>query len=332
MQQADVVVVGAGVAGLTAAMIAASHGVSTLVLEQLAPGGQVATIEKIGNLPGFPDGIAGYEIGPLLQQQAEAAGAVVELETVSAIEAGEGGYRVICAGGGIAARAVIIAAGSVLRKLDISGESEFAGRGVSHCASCDGPLFRDQPVTVVGGGDSAFDEALVLAGFASEVTLVHREAAPVARASAVERLSAIPNVRIVADAEIVAIEGDARVSEIAIRSGGEISRRPCRAVFAYVGLQPQSGFLRDFVALDADGHIVTDPMMRTSRPGVFAAGDIRAGSVKMLASVAGDAATAAIGAVQYLRAAHEKTTAQTNSTWEGNSLGVAGRSRSASGR
>jgi thioredoxin reductase (NADPH) len=332
MREADVVVVGAGVAGLTAAMIAASHGVSTLVLEQLAPGGQVSTIEKIGNFPGFPDGIAGYEIGPLLQQQAEAAGAAVELETVSAIEAGESGYRVICAGGEIAARAVIIAAGSTLRKLGILGESEFAGRGVSHCASCDGPLFKDQPVTVVGGGDSAFDEALVLAGFASEVTLVHRGPAPVARASAVALLSGLPNVRIVADAEIVAIEGDARVSEIAIRRGGEISRQPCRAVFAYVGLEPQTGWLKDFVALDADGHIVTDMMMRTSCPGIFAAGDIRAGSVKMLASVAGDAATAAVGAVQYLRAAREDDSKTTNRTWEGNSLGVAGRSRSASGR
>jgi thioredoxin reductase (NADPH) len=328
MREADVVVVGAGVAGLTAAMIAASHGVSTLVLERLAPGGQVATIEKIGNFPGFPDGIAGYEIGPLLQQQAEAAGAGVELETVSAIEAGEGGYRVICAGGEIAARTLIIAAGSTLRKLDISGESEFTGRGVSHCASCDGPLFRDQPVTVIGGGDSAFDEALVLTGFASDVTLVHRGPAPLARASAVALLSVLHNVRIVADAEIVAIEGDARVSEIAIRSGGEISRQPCRAVFAYVGLEPQTGMLKDFVALDAAGHIVTDMMMRTSRPGIFAAGDIRAGSVKMLAAVAGDAATAAIGAVQYLREA----CANNNRTWEGSSLGVAGRSRSASGR
>ncbi len=301
MQDADVVVVGAGVAGLTAAMIAASYGVSTLVLEQLAPGGQVATVEKITNFSGFPDGIAGYEIGPLLQQQAEAAGAVIELETVSAIAGGDNGYRVICGGGEISARAVIIAAGSTLRKLDIAGESEFAGRGVSHCASCDGPLFRGQPVAVVGGGDSAFDEALVLAGFASEVTLVHRERAPLARTSAVERLSALPNVRIFADSELASIEGDARVSEIAIQHRGEIRRQPCSAVFAYVGLEPRTGFLRDFAALDDGGHIVTDLTMRASRPGIFAAGDIRAGSVKMLASVAGDAATAAIGAVRYLR-------------------------------
>lgn len=153
MQHADVVVIGAGVAGLTAAMIAAGQGVSTLVVEQLAPGGQVATVEKVWNFPGFPDGIAGYELGPLLQQQAEAAGAAVQLDSVSAVTVGDGAYRVICAGDEIVARAVIIAAGSSLRKLGIPGETEFAGRGVSHCASCDGPLFKGHPVAVIGGGD-----------------------------------------------------------------------------------------------------------------------------------------------------------------------------------
>src|ERR1700679_2449333 len=140
MQHVDVVVIGAGVAGLTAGMIAAGHGASTVVVEQLAPGGQIATIETIRNFPGFPDGIAGYELGPLLQQQAEAAGAAVQLDSVSAIAAGGGNYRVVCADEEIMARAVIIAAGSSLRKLEIAGEAEFTGRGVSHCASCDGPL------------------------------------------------------------------------------------------------------------------------------------------------------------------------------------------------
>ncbi len=138
MQHADVVIIGAGVAGLTAAMIAAGHGARTLVVEQLATGGQVATIEKIRNLPGFPDGIAGYELGPLLLLQSEAAGAAVQLDCVSAIAVGDGVYRVICAEDEIVARAVIIAAGSSLRKLGISGEAEFAGRGMSHCAACDG--------------------------------------------------------------------------------------------------------------------------------------------------------------------------------------------------
>jgi len=328
MQHADVVVIGAGVAGLTAAMIAAGHGASTVVVEQLGPGGQVATIEKLRNFPGFPDGIAGYELGPLLQQQAEAAGAMVQLDSVTAIAAGDGVYRVICAAEEIMARAVIIAAGSSLRKLGVPGEAEFAGRGVSHCASCDGPLFKDQPVAVVGGGDSAFDEALVLAAHASGVTVIHRGCSPSARPSAIAQLAALSHVRILADAEVVAIEGDTRVTGVAIRRGAEVERRPCRGVFAYAGLLPRTGFLQDILALDAEGHIVTDLMMRASRPGLFAAGDIRAGSVKLLASVAGDAATAAMSALRYLQAAGENK----NTKWEGNDLGVAERSRSASGR
>jgi len=316
MQHADVVVIGAGVAGLTAAMIAAGHGVRTHVVEQLAPGGQVATIEKVQNLPGFPDGIAGYELGPLLQQQAEAAGALVQLDSVSAVAAGDGVYRVICAEEEIVARAVIIAAGSSLRKLGISGEAEFTGRGVSHCASCDGPLFKGQPVTVVGGGDSAFDEALVLAGYASEVTVIHRGSAPSARPAAIAQLAALPNVRILADAEVVVIEGDTRVTGVAIRRGAETEHRPCRAVFAYTGLEPRSSFLQGIVALDAGGHILTDLMMRASRPGLFAAGDIRAGSVRLLASVAGDAATAAISAVRYLQTARDNN----KRDWEGDAF------------
>jgi len=328
MQHADVVVIGAGVAGLTAAMIAAGHGVSTLVIEQLAPGGQIATIEKIRNFPGFPDGVAGYELGPLLQQQAEAAGAMIQLDTVSAIAAADGGYRVICADEEIEARAVIIAAGSSLRKLGISGEAEFAGRGVSHCAACDGPLLKGQPVIVIGGGDSAFDEALVLAGYASEVTLIHRGSYPSARPGAIAQLAALAHVRIIADAEVVAIDGDKVLTGVAIRRGAETERKLCRAVFAYVGLEPRTGFLQDLIALDAGGRIVTDLMMCASRPGLFAAGDIRAGSVNMLASVAGDAATAAISAVRYLQAAQKTKSTE----WEGDDLGVAERSRTASGR
>jgi thioredoxin reductase (NADPH) len=184
-------------------------------------------------------------------------------------------------------------------------------------------------VIVIGGGDSAFDEALVLAAHASAVTLIHRGSGPTARPAAVAQLAALPHVRILSRAEAVAIEGDTTgVTGVAVCRGAQVERTPCRAVFAYTGLEPRTGFLRDLVALDADGHIVTDQMMRASRPGLFAAGDIRAGSVRLLASVAGDAATAAISAVRYLQAAREDK----DMDWRGNDLGVAERSRSASGR
>ena len=171
-------------------------------------------------------------------------------------------------------------------------------------------------MTVVGGGDSAFDEALVLAGYASEVTVIHRGSAPSARPAAIAQLAALPNVRILADAEVVVIEGDTRVTGVAIRRGAETEHRPCRAVFAYTGLEPRSSFLQGIVALDAGGHILTDLMMRASRPGLFAAGDIRAGSVRLLASVAGDAATAAISAVRYLQTARDNN----KRDWEGDAF------------
>ncbi|MGY3691719.1 thioredoxin reductase (NADPH) [Bradyrhizobium sp. USDA 3240] len=328
MQDADVVVIGAGVAGLTAAMIAAGHGANTLVIEQSMPGGQVATIERIRNFPGYPDGVAGYELGPLLQQQAEAVGAAVRLDRVSALIPGDGAFRVVCGEDEVVARAVIMAAGSSLRQLGVAGEAEFAGRGVSHCAACDGPLFTGQAVAVVGGGDSAVDEALVLAGHASELTLVHRGRSPSARSPAVAQLAALPHVSIVSDADVVAIEGDRQVRVIVIRRGEQIERKPCGAVFVYPGHEPRSALLRDLVALDNDGHIETDLMMRTSLPGLFAAGDIRSRSVRLLASVAGDAATAAISAIRYLQTDRDKN----SDCWQGDDLGVGKRSRSASGR
>jgi len=323
MRQADVVIVGAGVAGLSAAMITAAHGARTLVLEQLVPGGQIAGVEMIGNVPGFSDSVAGYELGPLLQQQAERAGAIVELEGVSAISVEEVGYRIACSRDDILARAVIVAAGSSLRALDVPGERELAGRGISHCAACDGPLFKGQPVVVVGGGDSAFDEAAALASFASEVTVIHRGREPAARAAAVMRLTALDHVTTVADAEVTAIEGDRHVEAVTIRHGNRVERKACRAVFVYAGLEPRSQIVRDLVSLDLEGHIITDLMMRTSRPGVFAAGDVRAGSVKLLAAVAGDAATAAIGAIRYLRTNDENK----NMIGQGDDLGAAERVR-----
>ena len=306
MEDADIVVIGAGVAGLTAAATAASLGLRTLVVEQFAPGGQVSTVEGVRNFPGFPNGVAGYELGPLLQQQAEEAGASMRLESVSAIASSGEGYRLDCDGEPIAARAVILAVGSSLRKLGVPGEEEFVGRGVTHCASCDGPLLKGQTVVVVGGGDSACDEALVLAVHAAKVMLLHRGAHPVARREAVDRLRAMPNVEITAEAEIVAIHGETVVTGVDIKTPQGTHRAACGGVFAYVGLRPRTEWLQGFVTTDSDGRIASDSAMRTSQPGIFVAGDVRAGSVCLLASVAGDGAAAAISAARYLGAESKK--------------------------
>ena len=186
MQDIDVVIVGAGVAGLTAAMVAGRHGVKVAVVDRIGVGGQISTAEWIENFPGFPQGIAGHELGPLLHEQAEAVGVEFMLDTIESI-APEGGRFLVRGVDTLQARAVIVAAGSAPRPLGIPGEVSFLGKGVSHCASCDGPLFKGEEVVVVGGGDSGLDEALVLAAHAARVTVVHRGASLRAQQAVVAR-------------------------------------------------------------------------------------------------------------------------------------------------
>jgi thioredoxin reductase (NADPH) len=296
----DVLVIGAGIAGLTAAATAASHGLETLVVEHMAAGGQVATVERIHNLPGFAEGVAGYELGPLLQQQAEEAGARFLMDTVDSVHRAERGFEVACASGIVLARTVIVAAGSSRRKLDVPGEAALEGRGVSHCAACDGPFFRGAITVIAGGGDSAFDEALVLAEQAGEVVIVHKGPAPKARRAAVTRAAAEPKIRVVANAEIVGIVGEGEVTGVALQSETGAQTIAAAGIFVYVGLAPNSGFLGNLVETDAGGRIVTDATLQSSCPGLFAAGDIRAESPYLLASAAGDGAAAALGAIHRL--------------------------------
>jgi thioredoxin reductase (NADPH) len=302
MQDIDVVIVGAGVAGLTAAMVAGRHGVKVAVVDRMGAGGQISTAERIENFPGFPQGIAGHELGPLLHEQAEAAGVEFMLDTIESI-APEGGRFLVRGVDTLRARAVIVAAGSALRSLGIPGEESFLGKGVSHCASCDGPFFKGEEVVVVGGGDSGLDEALVLTAHAARVTVVHRGASLRAQQSVVARASADPRVAILLDTVVEEIVGGDAVSGVRLRDqkSGEARLQPVKGVFVHAGLEPNSIFLQGLVALDGAGHIETDAMMRTSRPGLFAAGDIRKGSVALIAAVAGDGATAAVAAVRYLQ-------------------------------
>jgi len=302
MQDIDVVVIGAGVAGLTAAMVAGRHGVKVAVIDRIGVGGQISTAERIENFPGFPQGVAGHELGPLLHEQAEAAGVEFMLDTVESI-APEGDRFLVRGVDTLQARAVIVAAGSAPRSLGISGEESFLGKGVSHCASCDGPFFKGEEVVVVGGGDSGVDEALVLAAHAARVTVVHRGASLRAQQSVVARASADPRIAILLDTVVEEIVGGDAVSGVRLRDqkSGEARLQPVKGVFVHVGLEPNTMFLQGLVALDGAGYIETDAMMRTSRRGLFAAGDIRKGSVALIAAVAGDGATAAVAAVRYLQ-------------------------------
>jgi thioredoxin reductase (NADPH) len=303
MREFDLVIVGAGVAGLTAAMLAGRHGLKVAVVEQLGAGGQIINAERIENFPGFPQGLGGHELGPLLHEQAEAAGAEFVLDTVQRLEAHDEHRIVRCAGEDLRARAVIIAAGSTLRSLGIPGEETFLGRGVSHCASCDGAFFAGQRVCVIGGGDSALDEALVLAEHAARVMVVHRGEKLDAQRAVQDKLPLNGKIEVVLRTVAEEIVGDEAVSAVRLRDLASDTARvqEVRGVFVYVGLEPNTAFLCGLLALDPSGHIVTDINMRTSLAGVFAAGDIRQHSVAQLAAAAGDGATAAISAWRYLK-------------------------------
>src|SRR5438105_3227893 len=222
----DLLIVGGGLAGLTAAMYGARIGLRTAVVEHMVPGGQVLNVEKIENFPGFPRGIAGFDLGPLVQEQAEAAGAEFVMDTAIGLDV-VGDRRVLrCAGGDLTTRALIVAAGSALRSLGIPGESEFLGKGVSHCASCDAPFFVGKEVCVVGGGDSALDEAAVLAAQVGRVLVVHRGASFSAQQVAVQRLQRQANVELLFETELLGIRGSNTVSAVDLRANGATREQP----------------------------------------------------------------------------------------------------------
>jgi thioredoxin reductase (NADPH) len=302
MREYDLVVVGAGLAGLTAGLYAGRYGLGVAIVDQMGAGGQVVNVEKIENFPGFPQGIAGYELGPIVQEQAEAAGAEFVMDAVEALSLAGDSRILRCAEEELHARAVIIAAGSSLRSLGIPGEDRFTGNGVSHCASCDAPFFAGQEACVIGGGDSALDEAAVLAQQAARVRVFHHGHAFSAQQAILDKALSMPNIEPVFNADVQEILGEDSVTGVRVRNpeNGGIRTEELNGVFVFVGLEPNSAFLRGVVDLDPAGHIVTDIQLRTSVPGVFAAGDIRQGSVSQLVSAAGDGATAAIAAFRYL--------------------------------
>lgn len=297
----DLVIVGAGLAGLTAGMIAGRFGLKVAMVDPGTTGGQVLNVEKIENFPGFPTGVAGFDLGPMVQEQAEAAGCSFVMDTATGLESAGENKVVHCEGTDLSTRAVIVAAGSALKPLGIPGEEEFRGRGVSNCASCDVPFFVGKEVAVVGGGDSALDEAAVLAAQVSRILLVHRGSSFSAQHAAIEHLREFGNVDTAFDTEVAEIRGADGVTSVLLRSNGQTREQQLAGVFIFVGLEPNTTWLRDVVDLDPTGHVITDIHLQTSVPGVFAAGDIRHASVAQLAAVAGDGATAAVNAFRYLR-------------------------------
>ncbi|MCL6581080.1 MAG: FAD-dependent oxidoreductase [Firmicutes bacterium] len=290
----DLLVVGAGPAGLAAAIYGARGGLGTLVVERGLPGGQIALVDRVENYPGFPEGLSGAELAQRLQEQALRFGAVLTTgEVTGDLDLASPLKKVA----GHLARAVVLAPGARPRRLGVPGEDRLVGRGVSYCATCDGAFFRGRPVAVVGGGDSAVTEALYLSRLCSRVTVVHRREHFRAAPSLVERLSRVPNVEFCLGRVPVEIEGEQKVEGLVVRGPeGSFERLEVEGVFVYVGLEPETAFLRGELELDQAGYIVTDESLRTSLPRVWAAGDARVKELRQVVTAVADGALAATAA------------------------------------
>jgi thioredoxin reductase (NADPH) len=299
----DVVIAGGGIAGLSAANLAARLGRSTLVLTGPTPGGQLVSIDRVDAMPGFPEGIPGYELCPLAEEYAQEAGAELRASDVLQLEQVEGGWRVQTGEGDLRARSVILAMGSRLKTLGVPGEERLTGRGVSHCASCDAPLMRDRVVGVVGGGDSALQETLTLAGPVSEVIVFQRASELTGQSAYRREVLENPKVTVRYGSVVEEVLGEEKVSGVRTRDveTGAVEDVLLAGLFPFVGLEPSTEVVQDLLSLDEGGHVRTDGWMRTELPGLFAAGTLRSESLCQAASSAGDGATAAKAADRYLR-------------------------------
>ena len=299
----DVLIIGGGLAGLTASIYSARYGMSTGVIELMMGGASIINLEKIENFPGFVEGISGAELGPAAQEQAMNVGVDFIMAEATGIKT-DGDYKVVSTDSGdYRAKAVIVAAGSQLKHLGIPGEEEFNGRGVSHCATCDGPMFMGETVGVVGGGDSAADEALTLTEYAEKVMVFHRRDELRAQKILQDRLLRNPKIEMVWNAELQEIIGEDTVSGVKIKNvvTNHEETIGLTGLFVYVGLEPNSGIAAAVSKTDNAGHIDVNLSMETSTQGVYAVGDIRQSSARHLVASAGDGATAAVGAFNYIR-------------------------------
>ena len=298
----DVVIIGGGPAGLTAGVYTARAGLKTLLLERGIFGGQIVNAPLVENYPGFPEGISGAELGELMHQQATRYALESLTAEVTGVSA-EHPYHVFTTEGDVRAESIIIATGSEYRKLGVIGEEKFSGRGVSYCATCDGFFFRDREVAVVGGGDTAITDALELTQHCRKVYIIHRRDQLRATKALQEKAFSQPKIELVWDTVVDEILGDDRLRSLRLRNvkTGHPSNLEIDGVFVAVGLKPNSQAFSQLVTLDEAGFIVTDALMRTPTPGIFAAGDVRQNSFRQVITAAGDGATAAGSALKYLR-------------------------------
>jgi len=298
----DVIIIGGGPAGLSAGLYTARAKLKTLLIEGSAIGGRMAEAWEIENYPGFTEAVHGYDLGQKMYKQTNKFGVEHAQTSVTGISIDGSDKTVATLIGDYIAPAVIIAGGSERRKLGVPGEKELAGRGVSFCATCDGPFFRDRVVAVAGGGNGALNEATHISHFASKVYVIHRRDSLRATKVLQDKAFADPKISFIWDTDITAIEGEGSVERLKLRNvkTGEESTLDVGGVFIAVGLVPSTAYLKGVVEMDPYGAVITNDKMETNVPGIYAAGDVRANSVRQVVTAAGDGATAAIYAQKYI--------------------------------
>jgi thioredoxin reductase (NADPH) len=298
----EVIIVGGGPAGLTAGLYSSRAGLTSILIEKGIFGGQITYAEHVENFTGFPEGISGQELGEKMHEQARKHGLKILTAEVTGLEM-QGAMKLVkTTEGDYTGRTVIMAGGAVRRKLGVEGETRLTGRGVSYCAVCDSAFFRDQRVVVVGGGDTAITEALHLAKFAANITIIHRRDQLRAGHVLKEKLRSEPKIDFLWDTTITAIEGADMVERIKLLNvkTGQGAEMEVSGVFVSVGTNPDTEYVKTLLPLDESGYIITNEKMETPVPGIFAAGDIRHNSARQAITAAGDGATAAIYAQKYL--------------------------------
>jgi len=298
----ELVIVGAGPAGLTAGIYAARSGLKTVILERATPGGLVSSTDRIDNFPGFPEGIKGLEIGERMVEQARRFGVEIVAAEVRGIERAQNKIFVRTDSGNYTGPAVIIASGSFPKMIGVPGEKELRGRGVSYCATCDGPLYRNQDVAVIGGGNSGLQEGRFLLHFVKRITFI--EFLPYLTAEKIlqRNLECEPRVNFLLNHQVLSINGSEMVESLTIRDRGtnEEKKISTSGVFIYTGQVPNSEFVRNVVDLDQDGFILTDENLQTTANGIFACGDIRAKRTRQVVTACGEGAEAALNAFYYI--------------------------------
>ncbi len=301
-KKCDIVIIGGGPAGLSAGIYTGRARLDSLLIERGVVGGQILNTEWLENYPGFPEGVSGFDLTRSMHQQATKFGLETLIAEVTDVKMTSESKLVKTTQGDFTARAVIVASGSERQKLGVPGEAEYTGKGVSYCATCDGAFFRDKSVVVVGGGNAAITEALELTKFASQITVIHRRDELRATKILQEKAFAEPRIKVLWDSVVEEILGETLVNKVKVRNvkSKKESVLDVSGVFMSIGFKPNTGFLKDILALDNIGAIIANEKMETSVSGVYAVGDIRSNSIRQVISAAGDGAIAAVNAEKYI--------------------------------